>query len=31
MYNSVEYMKMYERKHILKRHGLLKRKVKQAG
>ncbi len=30
IYDSAEYAKMYERKHILKKHGLLV-EVKQAG
>lgn len=30
IYDSVEYAKKYERKHILRRHGLLE-EVKQAG
>jgi len=30
IYDSIEYAKKYERKHILKKHGLLE-EVKQAG
>jgi len=31
IYDSIEHAKMYERKHILRRHGLLEEEVKQAG